>query len=261
VPYKQLFSRLITTDAPLDLASAFALEDGRLYIELGGEVAHFDLGVHDLSITLAFSERAFASGENTAATERAEGAEGTIWRTTISVERASSAEQPDYWLNHADMDAAHFRRLKLNAHSSAPRCGVTPNGHLYVVDDEGIIRLYDAHKGDQVGAFQAAGTDSRVIALTANADGRLVAALNSRKEITLYDTQLRRLAFVRQVRDEAVWYDPEPGAIISLSADALYIIAAARAHLTLADADTPPTPIVYAITLLHFVTLPTGVTP
>ena len=68
-------------------------------------------------------------------------------------------------------------------------------------------------------------TENRIVALACTRDERLIAGLSSWKDVVIYNVEERRVAFVRQIKDNLGWYD-HAQAFIFLAGNAEAIITA-----------------------------------
>jgi hypothetical protein len=242
--YQHVFSRRIVFSAtidgppPVDLTRAVALlANGRLRLALNGEPMLIDLGV---AAAVERSTLLFADQQ----TETATTPDG---RYVLTLEAYQRGLHHEFWLQHVDLVEGGLRRLKLhtelptsnNGHAETartPRLSVLPGGTLFLADDGGIVRLYDAMTLAEAGAFQVAqpGGENCTIALAAGPDGGLIAALSALKTVVLYSLSARRTIFVRQIRDASLCYAPH-GATISFTHDAALIVTAAFCAVENAD--------------------------
>ncbi len=227
MPYKQVYARLYSSDAllDLDLGDVFTfLPDGRLSIGVEATPDIVDLGDHSPG-----SSSIVLSGD--APYQEAETSDG---RYHVEIETFDHQGTTEFWLVHTDKANGKFKRAKLATewHSPGrfrPRITVSPNGSLFVADDCGTVRLYSAAHLLESGTFQVAhsNTENRIIALAVSADERLIVALSSWKDIVLYNVPERKVAFVRQIKDNLGWYDMDLGHIlITPNAEAIITVGA-----------------------------------
>jgi hypothetical protein len=229
VPYKQVFARVypdeVLGDRPLDDALAF-LPDGRLSVQFAETPEVVDVGVHEPVISSLV-----LSGD-----EPSQAADTPDQRYHVEIESFDHQGVTEYWLIHTDQANGKFKRAKLNSEyrasaSTGPRVIVSPGGAFFLTDDSGTVRLYTSKHLIEAGVFQVAHpkTENRIIALAISNDDRLVAVLSSWKDIVLYNVPDRRVAFVRQIRDEVGWYDAPPSHIlVAGNAEAIVTVGASK---------------------------------
>ncbi len=237
MPYKQIFTRLYDAanlgDQSLEEALAL-LPDGRLSVGLAASADVIDIGINE----------AYVSTEVLSGDEMSESAETPDGRYFVEVATYPHEGTNEYWLSHTDQANGKFKRAKLNTEwrtngMTQPRVVVSPGGSYFIVDDSGTVRLYSAPHLLEAGAFQVAhiNTENRIVALAVSTDERLIVGLSAWKDIVLYSVADRRVAFVRQIRDEIGWYDPNNAHIM--------LVGNAEAIVTIGIADrvdAPDTP-------------------
>jgi hypothetical protein len=223
--YKQVFSQLYPLDAPSsaipdDLFTL--LPDGSLSIRFGAIPDVVELGVSVPTL----STMILSGGGSYQEVNTPDG------RCHLNIEAFIHQGSTEFWLIHMDHANGKFRRAKLNAEwrsreGHTPRVALSPNGTFFAVDDSGTVRLYSAAHLSDIGAFQVAHahTENRIVALACTPDERLIAGLSSWKDVVIYNVEERRVAFVRQIKDNLGWYDHDQ-AYIFLAGNAEAIITA-----------------------------------
>ncbi len=229
MPYKQVFARVYAEDVlgnrSLDDALTF-LPDGRLSVQFAASPELVDIGVHTPVVSSLV-----LTGD-----DPAQSADTPDRRYHVEIEMFDHQGVSEYWLIHTDQANGKFKRTKLNSEyrpgaTGGPRVVASPGGAFFLTDDSGTIRLYSAPHLVEAGVFQVAHskTENRIVALAVSGDDRLIAGLSSWKDIVLYNVSERRVAFVRQIRDEIGWYDAMPAHIlVAGNAEAIVTVGASR---------------------------------
>jgi len=205
--YKQVFFHTFPDLSPdgLPRGEWIALRpDGQLQIGDGPDAEIVDLGVAANNVLPTLLDASTPAVEVT--TPNGIGSAGLH-----RLERNGRAE---YWLHLQTVE--HSRRVKLvwesgkNDQNTPPTLGIMPQGGYYVVNDDGVIRLYESATLADAGAFQAVypGTANRVQRVVGAESAGLVGALTSWKNIVLYSLTERRLLLVRQIHDPVIVYEP-----------------------------------------------------
>jgi hypothetical protein len=223
--YKQVFTQLYPADAagsrpPDELFTI--LPNGGLSIQFGETPDIVDLGVSAPTL----STMVLSGGGTYQEVETSDG------RCHLSIEAFIHQGNTEFWLIHTDHANGKFRRAKLNTEwrgqgRHAPRVALSPNGTFFVVDDSGTVRLYSTTHLSDIGAFQVAHahTENRIVALACTPDERLIAGLSSWKDVVIYNVEERRVAFVRQIKDNLGWYDHDQAYIVIAGAAEAIITA------------------------------------
>lgn len=205
--YKQVFAHTFP-DLALDDAPGgewISLRpDGQLQIGEGDAAYSVDIGESAGEALPVILDTAFGAPS-------AQTPDGSVVAALQRLERYGRTE---YWLTLQAEE--RVRRFKLvweagkNGENSPPTLGVTAGGGYFVVDDDGIIRLYESSTFAEAGAFQAAhpSTPNRVQRIVGSDAAGLLCVLTSWKHIVLYSMAERRPLFVRQIHDPVVSYEP-----------------------------------------------------
>ncbi len=255
VPFKHAFSRLYPHSAlgNRTLSTAFVLqENGLLIVDLDGEQEAIQM-LADNPAKRCQPSRVVLAEQN-------------LDRVATPDERFSMrliirpfGSRQEYWVEHMDERARRSYRVRLSTEVDPdnpyrPRLAVIPDAELFVVDDDGIIRLFTVRHCMAAGVFQVAhaSTDNQIASLAISASGNLLAGLSRWKDIVLFNVPERRLEFVRQIRDDVGWYDQGPGLIL-LADDARAIITIGTGQPASAPPNTPP---VLSVNGYRFVSFP-----
>ena len=248
MPYKQIFTRAYPFDALSgDLGDIISLlPDGRLSIRLSSGPEVVDIGVQEPII----STLVLTGDESNQAAETPDG------RYRLEIDTFDFEGDTEFWLVHIDKANGKFKRAKLTSAfregtETEPRVAVSPGGTFFLADDSGTLRLYTAAHFVEAGTFQVAHakTENRIVALAVSADERLIAGLSSWKDIVLYNVPDRKVAFVRQIRDEVGWYDSTPAHIL-VAGNAEAIVTVGLSH----EANTEKNPR-FSINAFRFIPL------
>jgi WD40 repeat protein len=235
LPYKQVFARLYNADAlssqSLDQALSF-LPDGRLSVSLSPTPDLIDLGIPEPQAP-QLSTVVMSGTHESPAAETPDG------RYYVEVGTFPHEGTNEYWLIHSDEANGKYKRAKLNSEwrpdsKNQPRVVVSPNGSFFIVDDSGTVRLYTSAHFLEAGTFQVAhaNTENRIVSLAVSPDERLIAGLCAWKDIVLYSVAERKVAFVRQIRDEIGWYDPTRAHILFAGAAEVLVTVGIAAQTT-----------------------------
>ncbi len=236
MPYKQIFTRAYPFDALSgDLGDIISLlPDGRLSIRLSSGPEVVDIGVQEPII----STLVLTGDESNQAAETPDG------RYRLEIDTFDFEGDTEFWLVHID-------KVFREGTETEPRVAVSPGGTFFLADDSGTLRLYTAAHFVEAGTFQVAHakTENRIVALAVSADERLIAGLSSWKDIVLYNVPDRKVAFVRQIRDEVGWYDSTPAHIL-VAGNAEAIVTVGLSH----EANTEKNPR-FSINAFRFIPL------
>ncbi len=203
--YKRVFAHLYAPDilANRPFGEAFALlPDGRLSVQLASPPDVIDLGLREPLRSVAVLDN--GSGQDASTPDR---------RYRVEIDTFEKDGAVECWLIHIDQSSGKFTRAKLSAESDPgqrpPRVAASPGGTLFLADDHGTVRLYDAVTLHDQGVFEVAHafTDNQIAALSVSADDRFVAALSRWKDFVLYHVPERRVVAVRHIDDPAGGYD------------------------------------------------------
>ncbi len=229
MPYKQVFARVYADDVlgsrSLDDALTF-LPDGRLSVQFASSPELVDIGIHEPAVSSLV-----LTGDDPALS-----ADTPDKRYHVEIESFNHQGVTEFWLIHTDQANGKFKRAKLNSEyrpgsSTGPRVAVSPGGAFFLTDDSGTVRLYTSKHLMEAGVFQVAHpkSENKIVALAVSSDDRLIAGLSSWKDIVLYNVPDRRVAFVRQIRDEVGWYDAMPAHIlVAGNAEAIVTVGASK---------------------------------
>lgn len=205
--YKQVFFHTFSDLSPDDAPDGewIALQpDGQLRIGDGPEADIIDLGV-------AASGALPTVLDTSTPTVEVMTPDGT---SSAGLHRLERYGQVEYWLYLQTVDRSRRVKLVWNAgrdgQNAPPTLGITPLGGYYVVDDDGVIRLYESEMLTDAGAFQAAhpGTANRVQRIVGGEVAGLIGVLTNWKNIVVYSLTERRPVLVRQIHDPVIAYEP-----------------------------------------------------
>ncbi len=231
MPYKQVFAHLYPGFTDISIAERLLfLPDGRLRVQIGSQPEMLETG---------FAQSVLPSQQVLDGKRLYHQATTPDGRYTLELAFYERNAITEFWLIHTDVATGRVRRAKLNTESetpsqATPRITVSPQGRFFLVDDNGVVRLYSAAHLTGAGVFQVAhaNTENQIIALAVSASEKTIIGLSQWKDIVVYDTEQQRVSFVRQISDALGWYDPVP-AYVLLVGDTDLILSVGAAQGTL----------------------------